>query len=297
MLSGTQFNELTKNLFLVKLTNQTENHHGFQYQTGLNIDTGSIRNRPCSQGLYFTELDKIPLWLDYKHHKVVIKDQDETYVDYVVDPMIWYRTVTIPDTAQVYIEKDKFKTDQFILSERKRIEELSDPQLLLKILDKDYRRYKYVKQTPELSLEVVKINGLARKYVIESNPEIDAAAVQQNGLAIEYVKNPTPELWLMAIRKTPKVIQNLESKAVRKQALSENGMLLQYLENPDKDECLAAVRNQGMALAFVKNKTPLLCLEAVKHNGVALVYVDKQTPEIQEAAIHQNPEAKYYVKN
>jgi len=38
VLTGKKFNEYFKNKYLVKLTTQTENHNGFQFKTGLNID-------------------------------------------------------------------------------------------------------------------------------------------------------------------------------------------------------------------------------------------------------------------
>jgi hypothetical protein len=97
MLTGEQFNEKYKYHKFVKLTNETENHNSFQFQTGLNID--HVKFNPvgeCSQGgIYFTDINKIYIWLHYsdKH-------------------MYWIRNVTIPDDAQIYVETDKFKADK-----------------------------------------------------------------------------------------------------------------------------------------------------------------------------------------
>lgn len=38
-ITGKQFNELNTDTSLYKLTNNEENHHGYQYTNGLNIDT------------------------------------------------------------------------------------------------------------------------------------------------------------------------------------------------------------------------------------------------------------------
>jgi hypothetical protein len=57
MITGTQFNEQYKDYKFVKLTSETENHNGFQFQTGLNVD--HIKFNPmeeCSPGgIYFTD--------------------------------------------------------------------------------------------------------------------------------------------------------------------------------------------------------------------------------------------------
>ena len=51
-----------------------------------------------SRGLYFTELDKIPLWINYNNQK-----------------MYYIRSIRIPDDARVYIEYNKFKVDKMYL--------------------------------------------------------------------------------------------------------------------------------------------------------------------------------------
>jgi len=38
-LTGIEFKQLYPNTLFYKLTNETENHNGFQFKTGLNIDT------------------------------------------------------------------------------------------------------------------------------------------------------------------------------------------------------------------------------------------------------------------
>ncbi len=103
VLSGSDFNKHFANKKFVKLTTGTENHNGFQFDTGTNVDiikfdpTGS-----CSAGgFYFIEKSEINNWFHYNN----------------VD-MHWIREVTIPDDALVYVESNfnKFKTTKFLVS-------------------------------------------------------------------------------------------------------------------------------------------------------------------------------------
>ena len=58
--SGEEFNRLN-NKKLVKIFNDEDNHKGFQYKTGLNIDT--IKFNPTEEckpgGLYFSDTENI----------------------------------------------------------------------------------------------------------------------------------------------------------------------------------------------------------------------------------------------
>ena len=104
--SGKDFNIKYANYSFVKLTTQDECHNGFQFKTGLNIDT--IEFNPigdcCPGGLYFTDLNVKDKWFKYGNKT-----------------MIWERKVIIPDDALVYVELHKFKSDKFILEERSKI--------------------------------------------------------------------------------------------------------------------------------------------------------------------------------
>src|ERR1051325_8405242 len=100
VLSGKKFNKKYHNKEFYKLTNELENHNGFQFKTGLNTDI--IKFNPISEckpgGIYFTELDYVLAWISYNNKK-----------------MTKIRKVTIPDNAKVYVEKIKFKADKLIL--------------------------------------------------------------------------------------------------------------------------------------------------------------------------------------
>ena len=52
-----------------KITNATENHHGFQYSDGLNVLKEKFNDNPddscCAGGLYFTNVENIFKFLNY----------------------------------------------------------------------------------------------------------------------------------------------------------------------------------------------------------------------------------------
>ncbi len=80
----------------IKLTNETENHNGFQFKDGLNVDTHEFDENNPKTGIYFTTMRFIETWCYYKQQK-----------------MEHVRHVIIPDDAKVYVEDDHciFKTD------------------------------------------------------------------------------------------------------------------------------------------------------------------------------------------
>jgi hypothetical protein len=85
---------------LYKLFNKDENHHGFQYKTGLNIDTIPFNPKGKCQpgGLYFSDCFNILNHLCYYN-------------------IYWIAEILLPDDVRVYIEDDKYKADKIILSE------------------------------------------------------------------------------------------------------------------------------------------------------------------------------------
>ena len=98
-----------------RLTNEKENHRGFQYKTGLNVDTNPFVPRGmCQQGgLYFFSEEQL----------------EEFYtIGGVVSPK-WIREVFFTSEtrearlacsrcSRIYVEKGKYKADKFILGER-----------------------------------------------------------------------------------------------------------------------------------------------------------------------------------
>lgn len=118
--SGKEFNERCKEE-IFKLTSNTENHNGFQYVTGLNVDTKpfSPMGKCSAGGLYFTTRSFIPEYWQYWMGNVIIT-------------MVYARSVTVPDDALVYVERQKYKANKIILGER---------QLLYHLLSENDKSY------------------------------------------------------------------------------------------------------------------------------------------------------------
>jgi hypothetical protein len=106
-MTGKEFNELIENkTWIIKLTTYDECHNGFQFYTGYNSIKEKFQNWDhCSPGgLYACEWSKRYRWIEYADKK-----------------MCWFRNVTYPDDAMIYIENDKIKCDKFILGERSKL--------------------------------------------------------------------------------------------------------------------------------------------------------------------------------
>ena len=262
VLSGREFNEKYQGRKFVKLTNESENHNGYQFRTGLNVDTVAFNPRGICQpgGIYFCEWEKLPMWIDYG-----------SWI------MVYARFVSIPEDAQVYEEGNKFKANKLMLGERQKIAELEiweDREYCMRAWDLSNVLVYF--QTAEICLAAVKQDGNALEYVKNQTEEICLEAVKQNGWALRYVRDQTEAICLEAVRRI--------------------GYVLHSVKNQTEEICMAAVRQNGYALQFVKNQTDDLCMEAVKNNGCALHYVMNQTEAICLAAIKQSGWALQFVK-
>ena len=223
VINGKQFNQKYQQNKFVKLTNEKENHHNYQFQTGSNVDSITFNPQGNCQpgGIYFCEISKLSLWLHYNPE---------------IGPMVFVRWVTIPNDAQIYIESDKFKADKIILGDRQQIADLqewADPVYCSAAVRLNSHALQYVKeQTPELCLKAVKHDGCALKYVKEQTPEVCLEAVKNNGPALQFVKQQTHEVCLEAVK--------------------QYGFALQYVLEQTPEVCLAAVKQNGRASQFVK---------------------------------------------
>jgi hypothetical protein len=107
-MSGAVFNILYGHMNFYKLTTQSENHNGFVFRDGTNTDTKPFDPKGSCQpgGIYFTDHASFNKWTSYGNKS-----------------MYWYRSVTVPYYAKVYIEDDnKLKADTIILGARTRIQ-------------------------------------------------------------------------------------------------------------------------------------------------------------------------------
>jgi hypothetical protein len=274
MITGKKFKTLYKDTKFYKLTNVNEYHNYFQYIDGYNEDI--INFNPTGKckpgGFYFTELNKIGLWIKYN-----------------LVSMKYIREVEILDYSLVYIEENKFKTNKFILKEKIPLENfiywndfdfcnisfklnyhtlqyintsLQTEEMCKFALQKSIDCFKYIKlQTKELCKLAVEKNGLFLQYVnqyLQTN-EIFTIAVKENGLSLQYIK---PEL---------------QNKEICKLAVIENGLSLQYvkLELQNEEICMLAIKQNSYALKYVipNLQTTELCKLAVKKNILSLPYV------------------------
>ena len=286
LVTGKQFNSFYADQVFVKLTTKSENHNGYQFLTGLNID--NIPFHPegeCTPGgIYFCLMEKMPLWLNYGH-----------------EPIIYARLVKIPNDAQVWVEDDKFKADQIILEERQKTVDLEiwkDPKYCLQAVKQNGYALQFVKeQTVEMCLAAVQY-GWALRFVKEQTPEICLAAVKQSGNAFQFVKEQTVDICLAAVKQNGLALQDVKEQTAEicLAAVQQNGCALQYVNEQTMKICLAAVQQNGYALKFVDEQTVEICLVAVQQNGRALESVKEQTAEICLAAVQQNGRALKYVQ-
>ena len=167
VFSGYEFKQLYKTDFYKILTRDLV-HNGYQYIDGINICQQQFNPKgECSRGgLYFTELNKILIWLSYYQH-----------LTYIVK-------VEILDDSQIYVEKDKFKANNFSIN------------LSTKCEIKDFSYWNDI----EFCKLAVQQNFCFLEYVVNQTEEICKLAVQKNGYALKYVKNQTEELCELAIQ-------------------------------------------------------------------------------------------------
>jgi hypothetical protein len=212
LLTGVEFNKRYRSKQkgetyefsqFIKLTNELEVHNGYEFKTGLNIDTVPFdpQHRCDAGGLYFTLLNDLSHWLHYN---------DKT--------MFYVRSVTIPDDAQVLVEKDKCKADRLILGDRIPIDDLD------------------VWSDTAYCLQAVKLNGWALQYVKNQTKEICLAACKQNGWTLQHVNDSllTEEMCLEACKLDGHALQHVK----------------QSLQTPEM--CIAAIKKTGAAMQYVK---------------------------------------------
>ena len=278
ILSGSEFNEKYSNTEFYKVLHKDYKHYGFTYQHGLNVDHLPFNpSGMCSSGgLYFTEVDKLSYWIGLKS--------------------VYIAKVTIPSNASVYVEKDKFKADQFVLD--------LDNKVLIKdfhmweneafcktaVTQKDVRNLIFVRnQTDEICKLAVGYDWRALQNVRNQTDQICKIAVSQTGAALRYVINQTDEICKLAVSQTGSALMYVKNQTdeICILAVSQNGCALRYVINQTDEICKLAVSKEPYALEFVRNQTDELCKHAVRHNWRSLKYVKNKTDEILEIAESQ----------
>ena len=261
VLSGEEFNDKYKNYEFYKLLYEDLNHHDFTYKNGLNEDTKQFNpTNKCSEGgLYFTEKEKLPMWIS----------------SYYFGTNREYRFITrcfIPNDANVCVGNCKFKSDKLIVDIENKI--TIENSLLWN--DENFCK------------KAVKYNGLLLEFVKNQTDEICKIAVSQSGIALKFVNEQTYELCKIACDR----FDYSYTKIVK---YSKNGF---YYVNDKTDEiCKMVLQKCGNQLLFVENQTENMCKLAVNQNGLALKHVKEQTDEICKLAIQQNVNAFQFVRN
>lgn len=220
--TGEEFNKLSNGKLYYKLTNLNEVHNEFQFEDGLNIDTVPFSpTGECGRGgLYFTDKENFHHWIG-----------SHTYV----------RLVTLPDDAKIYIENNKYKTDKFILGERRPI--IDDPVAIMSVLHSNPSRIQHiVTQTKELCEYVLSVSLANIQYIREPTEEMIERVLKDDMSLIRYIKKQTSELANRAIEASPRY--------------------LSFIENQTEELCEKAIRKDGHAIDYVKNKTNRLCMIA-----------------------------------
>ena len=256
VLTGFEFKAKYSNTKFYKLTNESEIHNGFHYVDGLNIDTEKFNpSDQCSSGgLYFTELNKIAMWISYG-------GENMTYV----------REVEILDDSLVYIEENKFKADKFYLHPKvslKNFEQWNNLEFCSTLEASHLNKLKalHLSKLKALLLSKLEASHLSKlkdllwyklavqQCIKKQTEEIYKSVVQENGFALQCVKEQTEEICKLAVQ--------------------QNGHALYHVKKQTEEICKLAVQQDCFALQYVKKQTKDLCKLAVRQNGDALHYVN-----------------------
>ena len=285
VFSGEEFNEKYKEYEFYKLLRKNLTHYGYTYKDGLNVDVNEFnpKGKYSKAGLYFTEKNKIPMWMN----------------------AYWFITKCfIPNDAKVCVENDKFRSDKLIVEINNKVD-ICDSLIWY---DESYCKMavqqfglslKFVKeQTEEICKLAVQQDGNALLYVKEQTEEICKASVQKYGYSLEFVKEQTEEICKLAVQQNHYALQFVkeQTEEICKLAVQKNGNSLRFVKEQTEEICKLAVQQDGYALEFVKDQTEEICKLAVQQNGNALKYVKEQTEEICNLAKQENIGSLKYIK-
>jgi hypothetical protein len=141
---------------LYRITNFSEIHNGFRYNTGTNEDNLPFNpSGSCSSGgLYFFDI------------KYIVQYHNSNCDGY------WIRGVSLDNDEEIWDEENgKYKAHTITLGERTILDNFEIPV--------------------EYCMEAVKNNVGALEYVKDQTEDICMEAAKQNGYALKYVKEQT----------------------------------------------------------------------------------------------------------
>jgi hypothetical protein len=245
VMSASEFNQMTtrEGYDWVRLTNKEETHHGYTYQTGLNVDIKPFRvDTDCNDGLFFCIKKDSLYWCDDK---------------------LYTRKVTIPDSLTDMVVVDfaegKAKAHRFVLGDR------------TDLLTDDFCKL------------AVQQNGYLLEYVPpeKRSDEMCKLAVQQNGHAFEYVplEKRSDEIYKLAVQENGYALQYFPlekcSDEINKLAVQQNGHALQHvpLEKRSDEICQLAMQQNGDAIAWfpLEKRCDFMCKLSLSQSGSCLV--------------------------
>ena len=145
----------------IKLLNENELHHDFQYTTGKNTCQDFRPDVDCYYGLHFTDDLNFVYWLSYFD-----------------DQKLHFRQIVSFENMVENKQQHKYKAESITLGPKREISELLDTFEIQKLaVTQDGRSIKFIKN---LSFELQKI------------------AVTQCGWAIQHIKNPSDTVQQLA---------------------------------------------------------------------------------------------------
>lgn len=118
--------------------------------------------------------------------------------------------VKIPNSAKVFVMKNKIKCDRFILSNKQSI----------------WDNY-------SLCLDAVKHNGWNLRWVNEQTDELCTAAIKQNGNVLMLVQNQTEEICLESVRQNGLNLfnVNIKTELICNEAIKQNDHARRWIKN------------------------------------------------------------------
>lgn len=266
IISGADFNKIYDGIKFYKFLPNDLMFYNYQYELGLNSNVLSFDStgKYVKGGLYFCDGSKCHLFWQSYGKKLAI--------------------VEIPNDAQVYVEKDKFKSDKLIITNIVNFFDVAD----------------------DFWINILQHNGLAFEYIKDQSEEICKYAIQKNQWLLEYVQDQflTEELCKLAVQENGIILQLVKNQTydICNLAVQHNGMALKYVQDQFLTEelCKLAIKQDYRSLEYVKESSDIsideICKFAVSKNGYALQYVKNQTDEICTLAVNENANALQYVK-
>jgi hypothetical protein len=235
VITGQEFNDNFSDLAktLVKLTTKTEIHNGFQFKSGENVDINPFNfNVDCgANGIYFTDINNLPLWLDYR-----------------TKTMKFCRKVILPPDCKIQMLNNKFKADKIILGDRIKIKDMDiwkDEEYCIRAINQNESAFRYIRE-PSVSLQIlfVKNKGSNIRYIKDPNEDIQIEALKQNPCLITHIEQPCRLAQLIAVSYNGFLIKHIKNteitEEVQLEAVKQNGKCIEYIRDPSENVKVAA---------------------------------------------------------